>query len=129
VVFDADQYLAEVARAEADRSWETRARLVCRLARGRLGGWKVWPADQEDRVGLSRDFYGTEIALELPAGPEGVVVDALAQALDRREVGTALAAARWSPGVDRAAHDQRQRRAADVLSEVWSASVSTPRRF
>src|SRR5690242_5571012 len=42
--FDAAQYRAEVERAKADRSWETRRRRVARLLQSRL----VAPADRWD---------------------------------------------------------------------------------
>jgi hypothetical protein len=42
LIFDAAQYRAEVARAKADRSWETRSGRLGRLLRGRLEHQERW---------------------------------------------------------------------------------------
>jgi hypothetical protein len=99
--FDAVQYHAEVARATADRGWETRGRRIARLtrallaadagrleARGYRAGW-IWPDDEP----------GTGVTVELRFGPDfrggqlGVLVPYDASADDgtaAREIATHL---------------------------------------
>jgi hypothetical protein len=120
LAFDAAQYDAEVARASADRSWETREHAVCRLSRGRLDGWALlWPV-REGTVAMSRDFHGAHVVLALPEGDPADLVAALAGVLRTPEVEAMLAATRWTPETERRGHERRVEGASRVLTRLWA---------
>jgi hypothetical protein len=120
LAFDAEQYLTEVARAAADRSWETRAMAVCRVARDRLEGWRLlWP-EGSARVAMSRDFHGADVVLALPEGDPADLVAALAGVLRTPEVEAMLAATRWTPETERRGHERRVEGASGVLTRLWA---------
>ena len=86
LVFDADQYLAEVERATGDRSWESPELKTARLARRRLHdgqshltglGWthdRVWPAYDHGTFTVTfRDVEDNQLCVDIaprPGSPE-----------------------------------------------------------
>lgn len=72
LAFDARQYHQAVALATADRTWETRTRVVVRLLRERLPDRAVWAEGHGARIQV-RDGV-----IDLPAGTAQEVADTLA---------------------------------------------------
>jgi hypothetical protein len=102
LAFDAAQYRAELDRASADRSWETKRRRLARLlraqliareeelvARGYTVGWVAPGWEREQDVNVELRVPNGQLVLQLDADlrlPERDAVDQLTSAvLDRAE--------------------------------------------
>ncbi|MFY0405444.1 hypothetical protein [Solicola sp. PLA-1-18] len=83
ISFDANQYLAEVARATADRAWETPIRALCRLVMTARPPWHLWTGRSEDELTVdtnaTRDSRGV---LRVPPGNPEQLAASLIELLD-----------------------------------------------
>ncbi len=69
--FDAQQYRAEIARATADRSWESHGRIVGRLLRARLAGESSHLESLGYRLGWVGPYGSGVCSLELQSMEDG----------------------------------------------------------
>lgn len=87
VWFDAAAYRAEVARAAADRGWESRARAVVRRLRELDPTWPGWAAREGDAVTVHYrvDGMADSADVAIPAGPVDRVAAALLDLVARHD--------------------------------------------
>jgi hypothetical protein len=85
LTFDADEYLAVVRNAMADRSWETRPRAVIRHLRSLRPEMTHWAARHGERITIHHRVgdmaWSTD--LQLPPGPTDRLAEALLTLLDQ----------------------------------------------
>lgn len=101
LAFDGGQYRAEVARATADRGWETTRRRMARLLRARLLSGQDALAERGYRAGWVTPVRdpgdGFEVELQVPDGQVVVRVDADGELAEGEAVDQLVSALRDQP--------------------------------